>query len=45
MHELTRVIGETLMEHLDIIELLRTKFDKLKLLKTKPDQLALTLKF
>ena len=45
LHELTRVIGETLMEHLDIIELLRTKFDKLKLLKTKPDQLALTLKF
>jgi hypothetical protein len=45
MHELTRVIGETLMEHLDIIELLRTKFDKLKLLKTKPEQLALTLKF
>lgn len=45
MHELTRVIGETLMEHLDIIELLRTKFDKLKILKIKPEQLALTLKF
>lgn len=45
MHELTRVIGETLMEHLDIIELLRTKFDNLKLLKVKPEQLALTLKF
>jgi len=45
MHELTRVIGETLLEHLDIIELLRTNFDKLKLLKVKPEQLALTLKF
>lgn len=45
LHELTRVIGETLMEHLDIIELLRTKFDKLKLLKPNQPQLILSLKF
>lgn len=45
LHELTRVIGETLMEHLDIIEVLRTEFDKLKLLKSDQTQLALYLKF
>lgn len=44
LHELTRVIGETLMEHLDIIELLRTDFDKLKILKPQQHQLALALK-
>ena len=45
MHELTRVIGETLMEHVDIIEVLRMKFEKLKLLKPNQPQLALSLKF
>jgi hypothetical protein len=45
LHELTRVIGETLLEHLDIIELLRTKFEKLKILKPYQPQLALSLKF
>jgi len=45
MHDLTRVIGETLMEHVDIIEVLRMKFEKLKLLKHNQPQLALSLKF
>lgn len=45
MHELTRVIGETLMEHVDIIEVLRMKFEMLKLLKPNQPQLALSLKF
>ena len=45
MHELTRVIGETLMEHVDIIEVLRMKFEKLKLLKPHQPQLVLSLKF
>ena len=45
MHELTRVIGETLMEHVDIIEVLRMKFEKLKFLKPNQPQLALSLKF
>jgi hypothetical protein len=43
LHELTRVIGEILMEHSDIIEVLRMKFDKLKLLKPEQPQLALPL--
>jgi hypothetical protein len=45
MHELTRVIGETLMEHVDIIEVLRMKFEKLKVLKPNQPQIALSLKF
>ncbi|MCE5271912.1 IS4 family transposase [bacterium] len=45
LHELTKVIGELLMEHVDIIEVLRIKFDKLKLLKPNQPQLALSLKF
>ena len=44
LHELTRVIGEVLMEHLDIIEVLKLKFDKLKILKPEPYQMALALK-
>jgi hypothetical protein len=45
LHELTRVIGELLMEHVDIIEVLRVKFEKLKLLKPNQPQLALSLNF
>lgn len=45
MHELTRVIGETLMEYVDIIEILRMKFEKLKLLKPDQTQMTLFLKF
>ncbi len=45
MHELTRVIGETLMEHVDIIEVLRMKFEKLKRLKPNQPQLNLSLQF
>lgn len=44
MHELARIIGEVLLEHLDIIEVLKLKFDKLKLLKPEPYQMALALK-
>jgi len=44
MHELTRVIGEILMENLSLIEALKLKFDKLKLLKREDYQLALLLK-
>ena len=44
LHELTRVIGEVLMQHLDIIEVLKIKFDKLKILKPEPYQMALALK-
>ena len=44
MHELTRVIGEILMENLSLIEALKLKFDKLKLLKRENYQLALLLK-
>ncbi len=44
MHELARIIGEVLLEHVDIIEVLKLKFDKLKLLKTEPYQLSLALK-
>ena len=33
LHELTRVIGELLMEHVDIIEILRMQYDKLRLLQ------------
>jgi len=44
MHELARIIGEVLLEHLDIIEVLKLKFDKLKLLKPEPYQIALALK-
>jgi len=44
MHELARIIGEVLLEHVDIIEILKLKFDKLKLLKPDPYQMALALK-
>ena len=44
LHELTRIIGETLMEHVDIIEVLRMKSDNLKLLKPDQSQMALALK-
>lgn len=44
MHELTRVIGEILMENLSLLEALKLKFDKLKLLKRENYQLALLLK-
>jgi hypothetical protein len=44
MHELARIIGEVLLEHVDIIEVLKLKFDKLKLLKPEPYQMALALK-
>lgn len=44
MHELARIIGEVLLEHIDIIEVLKLKFDKLKLLKPDPYQMALALK-
>ena len=44
LHDLTKVIGEVLMEHVDIIEVLRMKFDKLNLLKTEPYQMVLNLK-
>ena len=44
MHELARIIGEVLLEHVDIIEVLKLKFDKLKLLKPQPYQIALALK-
>ena len=44
MHELTRVIGEILMENVSLLEALKLKFDKLKLLKTENYQLALSLK-
>ncbi len=44
MHELARIIGEVLLEHVDIIEVLKLKFDKLKLLKPDPYQMALALK-
>jgi len=43
MHELARIIGEVLLEHVDIIEVLKLKFDKLKLLKPDPYQMALAL--
>ena len=44
LHDLTKVIGEVLMEHVDIIEVLRMKFDKLKLLKPESYQIALAIK-
>jgi hypothetical protein len=44
MHELARIIGEVLLEHVDIIEVLKLKFDKLKLLKPEPYQMTLALK-
>jgi hypothetical protein len=43
MHELARIIGEVLLEHVDIIEVLKLKFDKLNLLKPDPYQMALAL--
>ena len=45
MHELARIIGEVLLEHVGIIEVLRMKFVNLKLLKPDQPQLALSLKF
>jgi hypothetical protein len=44
MHDLARVIGEMILEHVDIIEVLRIKYEKLKLLKPEPYQMALALK-
>jgi hypothetical protein len=44
LHELTRLVGEVLMEQLDIIEVLKLKFDKLKILKPYPYQMTLALK-
>ena len=45
LHELTRVIAETLMEHIDIIELLRMKYEKLKIPKPLQPQIDLLLVF
>lgn len=44
MHEFARIIGEVLLEHVDIIEVLKLRFDNLKLLKPDPYQMALALK-
>ena len=44
LHELARIIGEVLLEHVDIIEVLNLKFDNLKLLKQDSYQIALDLK-
>jgi len=44
MHEVARLIGEMLMENVNMIESLRLNFDKLKLIKLENFQMALVLK-
>jgi len=43
MHELTRVVGELLMEYVPMFETLSLKFEKLKLLKYENPQMVLPL--
>ena len=43
-HGQALIIGEVLLEHVDIIDVLKLKFDKLKVLIPDPYQIALALK-
>lgn len=45
LHELTRIVGELLLDNVYLIEILTIPFNRFRAVKQKQEQLALSLRF